>query len=486
MVKVPRLKRNRYGVYGLRMLWLDETGKRRETLHSLQTKDGATARVLALKFNLLIETHGMDNIKRFTNPLKITAADGEILDFDPSNPAEAAWAKTWRDDKAKELAALKAEAKAQGRELTMMEGMAGRLMPEYAMLPKLFIKSMRFSSATAAYLEEKKLDNKPQTIVEKGRTYKDFIDIFGDIEINLITKAEIVQWKTSDLKRGIKANRINKRLGQVNDFFNWAINHGHYTSHPTSPVENLFISNKNKLASKTEHYEPFNNDELKTIFSADYSTKMKKPDHYWCPLVALFSGARREEIAALLAADVKTVDGVPSFFIQEGKTADARRLVPLHPDLVKTGFLAYAQHVQALGHTYLFPHLKDGANGRGKNVGVQFSNWLDDCGIQDHHKVFHSFRHTVITRLHATGANAAHVKQISGHSSETQGVHFQTYTHDVGLQALSETLGRLSYPLNLEAVQLPDPTFSGFLKRWKLQDDREKARAKKFAKLPMP
>ncbi len=92
--------------------------------------------------------------------------------------------------------------------------------------------------------------------------------------------------------------------------------------------------------------------------------------------------------------------------------------------------------------------------------------------------MFHSFRHTVITRLHATGANAAHVKQIAGHSSETQGVHFQTYTHDVGLQALAETLGRLAYPLNLESIRLPDPTFSAYLKRWKMQDDREKLRAK--------
>ncbi len=94
--------------------------------------------------------------------------------------------------------------------------------------PRVLAKSMPFSEATAAYLVEKRQDNAAQTLVEKGRTYKDFTDVFGDLDLNLYTKAEIVQWKTADLKRGLGANRINKRLGQVNDFFNWAIAHGHY------------------------------------------------------------------------------------------------------------------------------------------------------------------------------------------------------------------------------------------------------------------
>lgn len=61
---------------------------------------------------------------------------------------------------------------------------------------RILAKSMRFSEATAAYLDEKKHQNAAQTLVEKGRTYKDFTALFGDLEINLISKAEIVQWKT--------------------------------------------------------------------------------------------------------------------------------------------------------------------------------------------------------------------------------------------------------------------------------------------------
>ncbi len=51
MIRVPRLKVNRLGVYCLRVVWTDEAGKRREASHSLRTKSPEVARVLALQFN---------------------------------------------------------------------------------------------------------------------------------------------------------------------------------------------------------------------------------------------------------------------------------------------------------------------------------------------------------------------------------------------------------------------------------------------------
>jgi integrase len=351
-------------------------------------------------------------------------------------------------------------------------GRATQVAPEPQ--KRILARSMPFSEASEAYLEEKKLDNAAETLKEKRRTYKDFMDIFGDLDINLYGKPELVQWKTADLKRDLGANRINKRLGQVNDFFNWAIRHGHYTAGGQSPVEGLFIANKDKLAAKVEHYEPFSTDEVKSIFARTYGQEMKKPDHYWIPLVALFSGARREEIASLKATNVKTIDGVPCFQIEGGKTADARRVVPVHPQLLALGFMDYAQHVQRLETPFLFPHTIDGPNGRGKNAGRQFAVLLDKRGIQDERKVFHSFRHSVITRLHALNANPAHVMQITGHRGEAgQSVHFNTYTHDVGLQALADTLGKLAYPLDYDALKLADPTFRFFLNRWQMQEARK-------------
>lgn len=55
MIRVPRLKQNRHGVFCIRVLWRDKAGKQRECLHSLRTKNADIARVLALQFNEAFE-----------------------------------------------------------------------------------------------------------------------------------------------------------------------------------------------------------------------------------------------------------------------------------------------------------------------------------------------------------------------------------------------------------------------------------------------
>lgn len=465
MIRVPRLKKNRHGVFCLRVLWRDPFGKQHDSLHSLGTKDADIARVLALQFNEAFERK-----RTMTQKPNLPTLDQLVKKYE-LDLGRGVMRADGEADHALMMKAIEAYKALHGSFPPLQEAMAiGQ--PKPLEMRRATPKSLLLSQVVEKYLEEKKLDNSANTIIAKQRTYNDFKEFLGDLEINLFGKPELVQWKTADLKRGIKAVRLNARLGQLHDLFNWAINNGHYTAAPTSPVEGLRIGRNSKLSTKYESYEPFSNDELKAIFGAGYLKKFHKPDFYWLPIVALFTGARREEIAALNAADIKTVDGVQCIHIQKGKTADARRLVPIHPKLVEMGFVDYAKHLQEQGEEFLFPHLTEGANGKGKNAGRQFSDWLDEVGITDKRKVFHSFRHTAITRLHATGANPAHVMQITGHSSETQGVHFQTYTHDVGLKALSDTLAKLSYPLGFEQVRVPDPTFKEFLANWKRSQEK--------------
>lgn len=482
MIKVPRLKINRHGVYSIRVIWRDLHGKRRESLHSLHTKHPVVARILALKFNELYERK-----RAMMKPHKLPSLD-EIVQKYELDLGRGIMRADGMADHDLMMKALQTYREIYGTSPPLQEAMAMGLPKEQRHAARSPEKSLLFSQVVEKYLEEKKLDNSENTIVAKQRTYNDFKEFLGNLEVNLYRKPELVQWKTADLKRGIKAVRLNARLGQLHDLFNWAINNGYYTAAPTSPVDGLRIGRNSKLSTKYESYEPFNNDELKYIFGEGYLKKFHKPDFYWLPIVALFTGARREEIAALHSVDVKTVDGVACIHIQKGKTADARRLVPIHPMLINLGFVDYAKHLQESGEEFLFPHLTEGANGKGKNAGRQFSDWLDEVGITDKRKVFHSFRHTTITRLHATGANPAHVMQITGHSSETQGVHFQTYTHDVGLQALADTLSKLAYPLDFEVVRTPDPTFKEFLANWRTNQAKrakylERIRNTKYASL---
>ncbi|MDI9331061.1 MAG: site-specific integrase [Alphaproteobacteria bacterium] len=467
-------------MFALRVYFFDQNGKRRLKQHSLGTKDSAQARVLALRFNLHFEEAQCDMERKKTvfeeladkvsNPLKITIG-ANVLDFDPSNPAEVAYVEKLRAEQA-------AYDKCGAEKVLAQLWTPDQAQPQARQRQK----GKPFSEATEIYLVEKTLDNKQTTIDEKRRTYKDFVAIYGDLDINQITKAEMVAWKSREIKRDLSANRINKRLGQVNDFFNWAIKHGEYTASDQSPCEGLFVSKKAKLAKATENREPFTNDDVKAIFGNGYHERFFAPDHYWIPLVCLFSGARREEVGDLLSANVKTVDGVPTFLVEEGKTKDARRTVPVHQTLIELGFMDYAKARQEAGHANLFPHRPKGAGGRSKEAGRMFRLRLrTDCQITNTRKTLHSLRHTVITRLHTADANPAHVKQITGHSSEARGVHFQTYTHDIGLTQLAETLNRLAYPHDFASLRLADPTFKAFFAKEKTADEKQAERDAKNA-----
>ncbi|MDI9335845.1 MAG: tyrosine-type recombinase/integrase, partial [Gammaproteobacteria bacterium] len=388
---------------------------------------------------------------KVSHPLKITIG-GNALDFDPSPPAEVAYIEKLRKEQAafnnggakKALAQLWTPDQDQPQARQRQKGKP-------------------FSETTETYLAEKTLDNKQTTIDENRRTYKDFLALYGNLDINQITKPEIVAWKTAEIGRKLSANRINKRLGQVNGFFNWSTKNGHYPAHPTSPVDGLFVSKKAKLATATENREKFDEDEIKAIWGTGYQERFFAPDHYWIPLVCLFSGARREEVGDLPSAHVNIVDGVPMFLMSEGKIKDARRTLPIHQTLIELEFMEYAKARQDAGHAHLFPYRPKGAGGRSKEAGRMFTLRLrEDCGITNTRKMFRSLRHTVITRLHTADANPTQVKPIAGHSHEAQGVHFQTYTHAIGLTQLAETLNRLAYPHDFASLKLADPTFKAF------------------------
>lgn len=94
---------------------------------------------------------------------------------------------------------------------------------------------------------------------------------------------------------------------------------------------------------------PFTDDELSKVFQGlRYDKAWKK----WIVLLAMFTGARVNEIAQLTPDDVSVEGGVPVIRItDEGegqvvKTEASRRKVPVHAKLVELGFLDYCTSVK--------------------------------------------------------------------------------------------------------------------------------------------
>jgi integrase len=123
------------------------------------------------------------------------------------------------------------------------------------------------------------------------------------------------------------------------------------------------------------------------------------------PLLALYSGARLNELAPMCADDVKVdhSSGVQFMTVVEDedagrsvKTENSVRAFPIHPELTRIGFLEFVnqRRITNGSSARLFPQLTPGSKG---GFGEAFSKWFGrykrSLGIDNKNSVFHSFRH---------------------------------------------------------------------------------------------
>src|SRR3546814_941535 len=91
--------------------------------------------------------------------------------------------------------------------------------------------------------------------------------------------------------------------------FGWAVREG-WMAH--NPVARLRVGER---AAPEGKRAPFSNEQLQAIFSEPPwsprdATGAGDPAHYWGPLIALYHGLRRGEIAQLAPQDVKEIEKV--------------------------------------------------------------------------------------------------------------------------------------------------------------------------------
>jgi len=288
--------------------------------------------------------------------------------------------------------------------------------------------------------------------------------------LNTITRADIADF-IDDLKNsGISDRTIQgKYLASVGGLFELAISSGSYADANPCRGHKVFTKlNQKKLKSKTQ-YKPFEQDELKKIFDpANMKCYATKPDDWWVPILGLYTGARIEEICQLDIDDIQQIGNTWSLSINDEddtksvKTEAARRKIPVHPDLIKLGFLDYVEDAKAAGNnTKLFPHLTpDRWNKFSNTTGERFGGYLDKLGISDPLKVFHSFRKTVNNTLKQAGVGEEIRCQLMGHEHET--TNSFVYGQVIPLDSLSTmTIPFLDFPfLNFEELRYTQGMFT--------------------------
>lgn len=304
----------------------------------------------------------------------------------------------------------------------------------------------RFSTVCEAYIREKGASLAPSSLLSVQLAVRRFMEQAGDLPIKAYRKREhIIRYKDALLalpknlpaplaklpmptvleriRKGafphlqqapkLSARTINEKyLAFVQVVFSYAVNNGLVEVNPCTGV---------RAASNTTELEdvsvlPFSKEDLSVIFQRSglyhphgcgavgrlYASKSKLLDYRWLVLLALYTGARIEELAQLDRQDVRQEAGVWFIHIRAEMATGRRvknrasiRKVPLHSRLLELGFLDFARQGEGTGK--LFPLLSDKQDG-GKRSNA-FSQWwrrfLASLDLENgDRKHFHSFRHT--------------------------------------------------------------------------------------------
>lgn len=337
---------------------------------------------------------------------------------------------------------------------------------------------MTLSEALTAFHKERTAGG--STLAEKTmEEHKNAVRMFnefmgGETSLRAITKKNVIDYKQAlletpnrytmrfpglTLPQAIKANAkrvepiptlapktINmKWLSHLSTILQWASNNGHID---TNPAQGVRVDTGSKV-HREPSYLAFTREELKQIFG---QPMFNDPKTYglneWALLVMLYTGVRNSsEMAGMKLSNIFEEQGIPVFDLAEAtKNQRSKRLVPIHRDLIRLGFLDHVKELKQAGQTLLFPAWAK----RKDKVNDWFNNtFLVSLGLKSKRKVFYSFRHTLATELARAGVARELSKMISGHSpQEVASVYIQA----TPVTLMAEALNKVTFDLPIPAL----------------------------------
>lgn len=265
------------------------------------------------------------------------------------------------------------------------------------------------------------------TVDDYRKVFIAFADFVQGKELGSISRVDVLGFRDFLAARGQSPATVTRKVGILKTLFRTARDYELLTINPADQIRAVHVARQKSRVA-------FSPEDLSKIFNSPIYTSNYRPLSggkeacYWLPLLALCTGARVEELAQLLADDVRSAEGL-GWYINVSddaehsklKNAASRRRIPLHRTLLDCGFLDYVESVRS--RRFLFPELKP--NPRQK-LGGYFSNFFSGylrkrLRITDTRKVFHSFRHTFKDICRRVGIDEAVHDALTGHTAPHAG-----------------------------------------------------------------
>lgn len=301
----------------------------------------------------------------------------------------------------------------------------------------------------------------PSTDKEMTSTVKEFKGIVPKLPTE-VTRQDMMRYRDILLAKRRVSATIRKKLGFIATLLQNGVDAGKLE---TNVAKGIRVPRPKVEPIKRR---AFTTEELERIFASPIYRDGRRDQGgageaaVWIPLIALATGARLEEICQLRVDDIlhDHAHGALLRITDEGegqrlKTTSSRRMVPLHPDLIKAGLLEYAEVVEEDGHPWLFPALEPDHDGRRSG---NFSKWFGryirskhGCWITDRTVVFHSFRHSFKSLCREAAVPEEVHDALTGHASSAVGRGYG----QVPLPTLVRAIRSIKFPVPFPNLRQP-------------------------------
>lgn len=327
-------------------------------------------------------------------------------------------------------------------------------------------------------------------------TMREFLDIENDMPPNKnnnkkfknLSRREAAKLNKEEDGQTVVIKTSTDHVLKVGAIFTWGLEHStdpdmwgfsKYGNPCKDCKENIFTPEEREMLKDSfKTRRKFSDEDLTKLFTGRMrghggpygygAQRFKRRYQYWLPLLALFTGARANEVAQLRLSDIVEKNGIMCFDINKGEDMDgvkrksiktdttSARLVPIHSDLITLGFLDYVRELKKSGHWCLFQEMNPQDVTRDtKTYDAEMVKWFINyrraCNVVENEEgkaVFHSFRHTMASRLLSKHPPEYVVNGILGHAQASMST--RQYM-DLDISTLKEAI---------ESVRLPRNVFS--------------------------
>lgn len=274
--------------------------------------------------------------------------------------------------------------------------------------------------------------------------YRDFLKYLGDKELADYQAADAYSFIEQLRKAGNTSSTISGKLEFLSSMFKHAIK-THEASDYWKVRGNPFAEQQPEPENDEQQPRiPYSQDDLlKLVTGLLKVRKQVEPHRFWVPLVALFSGARQGEVCQLRTVDVELEGKIPVFKFwhrpahRQKMKWRKERTCPVHPTLVRLGFMDFVEQQRKHKHDRLFHTLSYSPS---KKWSGKIRSWwnksftpaiLGETGITG--KTFHSLRKSFTDWFKQNGAYDAPnsrmiLQSMIGHDfeSDVTGKHYES------------------------------------------------------------